>query len=677
MTSEEYLDNLLKSMEDTEVNQSDNPLIKKIITDIEEEKEELNIENEIPADANAPEELFAMEELLLSGDEIVKEVSAEEVPAEEVPVEEMFSDGAMSLEELLMTESIAKETETVSESNFFGEAIPMEDSAILAELMEELKEKSEMQDGTAESTGNEEEWKSSLDEFLAENVAEPEDMSASLDNMDVTELIDSLDNVDDDLSEISDLLKKSDNNEAVEADMMDLLGSLQESTSEAAAGDMLLTETVEVEKPVKKKKFKFPGFKKKKKETENAESTENAENIESAESTQAVETDVITEVPKIPDAQELAEEMSAEDMAAMQKLGFSEAEMSEWEALLRDDADVKDEEVSEPEEVEDKKSDKEKKAKKEKVKKEKKEKKEKKPGFWSNLFQMLTQEEETVKASETADENDDILKQLDQEDKEKAKKKEKKEKKGKKDKGAKKNAEKAEKSAKKQKPPKERKEKPKKEEGAAKKGSSVDIFTTRLFLVLVAFGATVIAAVVALSFFLNDYADKKAARDAFYIGEYEKTYVLLCDKNLSESDELILGRVRVILELERNKEVYEFYAKLGEEANALNALLNGVRNYADLSEENEYGAAKELKEIYLEILNILDVKYGIDESMAIEIITYEKEAYSKTIYAIADGVKFDSEEVAEEEEDKHSQSVEDVLPEEEAIINMEAGNEGA
>ena len=42
MTSEEYLDSLLKSMEETEVNQSDNPLIKKIITDFEEEQTEDN-----------------------------------------------------------------------------------------------------------------------------------------------------------------------------------------------------------------------------------------------------------------------------------------------------------------------------------------------------------------------------------------------------------------------------------------------------------------------------------------------------------------------------------------------------------------------------------------------------------------------------------------------------------
>ena len=106
MTSEEYLDSLLKSMEETEVNQSDNPLIKKIITDFEEEQTEDNIENETEQlsqeELSAEEAFFAeaatFEEMFMSemqdsiqNDEAVKESVFEEISKEDINVEDILA----------------------------------------------------------------------------------------------------------------------------------------------------------------------------------------------------------------------------------------------------------------------------------------------------------------------------------------------------------------------------------------------------------------------------------------------------------------------------------------------------------------------------------------------------------------------------------------------------------
>lgn len=692
MTSEEYLDSLLKSMEETEVNQSDNPLIKKIITDFEEEQTEVNIENvteEFSQEALSAEEAFfaeaaAFEEMFMSevkesdnGDTVAAETSfeellqgdiiSEEAATEEIPVdlsEDKFSNEMTDLEELL-----GKENTSDGESNFFGDVPSMDDNAVIAELMEGFREKEDIFGDDTESPVIEEEWKNSLDEILASTEMPPEEMSTILDDMDVTELIDNMEDADSDLAEINDLLKKSDNNEAVEADMMELLGSFQNDLAdeEKNADEELLAESFSKEKKIQKekKKFKFPGFKRKK--NKKAELDENTEHEEVQPAQEVPEQSVL------PHLEENGkEELSEEESAAIQNLGFTDAEMGEWEALFNDEVSEGLSESEEATEV----GESEKTAKKKKAKKEKKRKKDGEPGFFGRILQMLTQETEAENKPLETDENEEILKELDKEDKAKAKK-EKKSKKEKKEKGAKKKgADKPEKPAKKQKPPKEKKEKKSKEEREQKKGKSVNIFTTRLFLVLVAFGATVIAAVVALSFFLNDYADKKAAREAFYTGDYEEAYVLLSDKNLSDNDALILGRVSAILELERNKKVYDFYVNMEDEPKALNALLNGVHCYQKLLEENAFGADEELNQIYFEILNILNISYGIDESFALEMISYEKEEYSKVIYTIAGGMEFD---VADEEQTKEETvpEISDVLPEEEAIIDMGTGNEGA
>lgn len=310
---------------------------------------------------------------------------------------------------------------------------------------------------------------------------------------------------------------------------------------------------------------------------------------------------------------------------------------------------------------------------------------EKKVGFWGNLLQKLTEEEEENNIEDIFSDGNVELLDVEFAEKKKGKKesKKKKDKKGKKGKKGKENldanaenleevAEGVEDKKTEKKKKKERKKKEKQEKAEKPKEKSPRILSKKSLMVLIAFCATLIAAVVAISFFLNDYADKKKARDAFYVGDYEETYVLLYDKNLNESDELIYHRIEAVLQLERTLDTYEAYKKLGQNPEALDALLQGIRKYESMQMTDQYGAGEELWAVHQKIVEVLAQDYGITLEDAKEINTYDDLTYSNAIYSIINGTEYVK--LGEEEE---KQPPQDILTEEEAIIQMDTENEGA
>lgn len=313
--------------------------------------------------------------------------------------------------------------------------------------------------------------------------------------------------------------------------------------------------------------------------------------------------------------------------------------------------------------------------------------KEKKVGFWGGLLKKLTEEvEEEEKIEDNfSDGSVELLgDEVTEGKKGKKESKKKKDKKGKKGKKGKENPDvsaenleeiaeaavdkKAEKKKK-----KERKKKEKEEKAEKPKEKSPKILSKKSLLILIAFCATLIGAVVALSFFLNDYADKKKAREAFYVGNYEEAYVLLYDKNLNESDKLIYHRIEVVLQLERTLDTYETYKKLGHDPEALDALLQGICKYESMQMTDQYGADDELAAVYQRIVETLDQDYGIALEDAKEINTYDDLTYTNVIYSIINGEEY----VKPGEEEEKPQPPQDVLTEEEAIIQMDTENEGA
>lgn len=574
------------------------------------------------------------------------------------------------------------ETEESFISDFQPEGTEDEEVPSLTDILgmtEEPGTSEETKEAETDSLNREDdgEWKADLDRLLASANEE----NASLENEDVTQYIDNMPDADEDLSEISELLKKSDNHEAVESDddMLALLESLgnvdtgantdksdaQESFDIFAEGaeeqNEVADETVKKEKRTffgrKKEKSGFGrglsfGKKRSKKQDEaekNSADTseqENAENVNFAAESDDLSFDALP-----------FEEDNTQNAEGFLTDAVEGEEIPDWDALIP-----------------------ERDSEKEKGKKNKKRRKKEgteTPGFLKHLSDLLFEEAEEESASgEKTDENGEILKELDQEDKVKAgkkkKEKKKKDKKGKKGKvnentegeGDGDDGEETEPLPQKKKKPK--KEKKIKEQKPVDKGKKV--LSRKALLVLIAFCATLIAAVVSLSLFLPDYADKKNAREAFYAGNYQETYRLFYDKNLNSSDTLIFRRAETVLKLQRKLDAYENNKKLGSEAKALDALLQGTALFEELQHIEQYGAEEELRGIYENMLTALEQDYGINEEEAKEINTYDADTYSEKIYSVVNGTEFVK---PGEEKIKEPAVPVDILPEEEDIIDME------
>ena len=561
-TDEEYLDSLLKSMEENPVaNRTDFPSI-------------------------------FQEEEPLKEKTVFKDIEPEETESfterseEEPEPEESISDD----KEIELVEPEPEETPVLSEEEAWKESL----DELLAGAEDGLAEKESEKDEALD----EDELSSLFDalENDQDNITDKQSEINELEGLDVTDIIDHMDGTDEDLNEINDLLKKTDLNEAIDTstseeifshgdvssddDMLELLNSMNEEPT--ASGEEEITSKK------KKKAFSLPFGKKKESKQKTDASEENSANSE-------------------------------EDG------------------------------------------------------------KEKKKGFWHRLMEELTREEEEPENQESVDENEEILKELEAEDQIKEKKKNKKEKKKKDKKGKKsKNASADEENedASGEEEGKKKKKKPKREKKEKAKGpkeKSPKILSKKMLFSMIAFCATIIAAIVLLSIFLPDYADKKNARTAFYTGDYSKVYELLYDKNLNQSDQLIFERANVVLKLQRRLDSYELNKKIGQEAEALDALLQGTLKYEEILSDATYGAEEELQALYRKILDHLEQDYGIGEEEARTINSYDSETYSRKIYSVVNGEDFSDleQEAGEEGKTADNDKLQDVLPEEEDLIQEE------
>ena len=570
-TGEEYLDNLLKSI-------------------IESEEA-----------AKKKEEETASEDVVE-----IPEIKAEEEPAAEDAVE---------------IPEIRSEEEPVIE-----EAAVNSDDEVYEEPTVEMPGK----------TVDEEEWKADLDDLLAQVGGNlPEEEQAT------------------DLAGMSDLLQKDEKNETSTDDMLALLESMGSGSDDASdMNDLLGMLANDIDIPVvsendnneqeevkskkkragKKAKDKKKGslFGRKKRSEDNAEEN----------------------VPEelIPDVEIMNDAMDDVMNDAMND-------------VINDDLEL----AQIPEKVS----------------------KEKKPGFFSKLINLLTEEEEepepvqdlaTDETSGEAGEASAGEATLSKKEEKKKKKEEKKKKKDKKGKAADEegeNPDASEKEAEQEDPKKkakrEKKERKKQEKLLQKQEKPVKVLSRRKLLVLIAACATLIAGLLSLSMFLPDYADKKMAREAFCIGDYQNVYELLYDKRMNDSDQLIFNRAQTVLRLKKKLNSYRNNIAMNREVEAIDALLRGVLCYADMPEADEYGVRKEIDAVYQEICSILESAYGINEEEAKEINSYDDETYTRRLYSIVNGTEFVK--PGEEEAIEKPLPPQDVLEEEETIISYEQGQE--
>lgn len=273
------------------------------------------------------------------------------------------------------------------------------------------------------------------------------------------------------------------------------------------------------------------------------------------------------------------------------------------------------------------------------------ESKEKKPGVLSKVFHLLTDEwepepteEELAQAAEEAKAAKEEADAKKAEDK-KAKAEEKKAKAAEKEAAKKAKAEEAAAKKKEKQDAKEAKlaEKRAKEEAEAPKNQKR--LSPKKIAVVTVFAASVLAGILLFSNYASFQDSIAKARRAYYAGDYKSVYIETYGEKLDESDSIIEAKSKVILTMQRKLDSYQNHMKLGQNVEALNALITGLQTYDTINQEAEsYGVLAEVDSIKDEILAILESNYGLNEEEARALLQDDdKVSYTLALDRIANG----------------------------------------
>ena len=556
----------------------------------------------VSSDEMAPDDIFSLDEFSLG---------AETMPDEQPSEEEVSGDPDLSE---LINGSGASDDLSLDDLNLDG--LNLDGLGLDALGLEE--------------NGQDDGGNGSEDHFALEETGEEDaDLSALLESM----------GGDKDLSEINDLLEKSDQGVAVDDSVMSLLDDAGDGSGEE--------DSV------------FDFFAGEEEETSDSEEQREPENIR--EITQEELEERASQKTKKQKKKEEKERKKREKQARKKKGAGAEGTEEDSEGGLDALLQKADDAGERP----------------------------KKKGLSAKLADLLFEEDESgisgsddveLALGNLSNENQELLDELSAEDKKNAKKKEKKEKKKeKKEKKGKKSGKKAPEAAeneegegeeqpqkaKKAKKKKKEKEKAVEEEPKIpeKKLSRKKVMSVFLFC------ATIAACIVIVTTVLPAQMEKQEARVAFDQDQYEQVYDLLYGKKLNEEDDILFQKSSVILQMQRKLDSYENYKKLDMQADALDALLDGVVRYQELWEKaDQYNVNSEVADIYEQILDALADDYGLSESAAEDIIASGDDVtYSQRVQAVISGETY-----AGEEEPEGNQ---DVLPEEEEIIDRLQGTE--
>ena len=231
-------------------------------------------------------------------------------------------------------------------------------------------------------------------------------------------------------------------------------------------------------------------------------------------------------------------------------------------------------------------------------------KKEKK-GFFAKLIDLFTEEDEDEEDAgqlQLSDENKKILEEMDKGGKKKKGKKEKKPKK--------------EKQPKPKKPAKEKKkkEKPAKEDTPASPGKRL---SPKKIIPIVIVCISLGAAILIVSNLLTEYMAKQTGREAYYAGDYQTCYQNLSGRDLDETEQVMYGQSESILTIRMWLREYEVFVNEDSELEALDSLLQAVRDYPTLlNYATQWNAQDDVSATYQNILDILSQKYQLSQEEA-------------------------------------------------------------
>lgn len=283
-----------------------------------------------------------------------------------------------------------------------------------------------------------------------------------------------------------------------------------------------------------------------------------------------------------------------------------------------------------------------------------------KKGFLAKIMSFLLEDDLDDEQNENiqlSDENKEILDDLDKE--------------GKKVKGGKgkKRGKKDDKKGEKEKPkkaPKPKKEKPKKEKPKREPEPYVrgKKLTFKKMLPVILLGASVGAIILIFVNISTNYADKRVARNAYYAGDYETCYQNLFGKELDETEAVMYGTSESVLYIRLWYREYEMFVSEGSEIEALDSLIQTVKDYPMLYEyAAKWNATAEIYPVYADILNILQNKYGLTELQAMEIAKLRDDVeYTRRVVALVEGMTHGSQNGGQQ--NQGNASLPDELPEE-------------
>ncbi|MBQ8189793.1 MAG: hypothetical protein IJZ44_08455, partial [Lachnospiraceae bacterium] len=303
------------------------------------------------------------------------------------------------------------------------------------------------------------------------------------------------------------------------------------------------------------------------------------------------------------------------------------------------------------------------------------EKKPKEKGFFGKLFEALTEEvEDEEELLEAAIESEGLP--MDK----KAKNKKKKDKKNKKEKAKAAsndeileemdeedaaNAKSKKKGGKGGKPKKPKKPKKEKEPVVEEPGKKLP---KKMIIRIFVLCFSLLAVLILVTVLLPHLMQMSNARKAFYQGKYEEAYQGLAGQDLNESDQILLEKSEILLQLERKTDAYLTYSAVDQKAEAINALFEGVAYYWEQEAKfAEYGILDEANAAYARILILLQDEYQIKEETAKEIIAMDSIEYTYTIRKIANGeMVMEVQEATESDngEEEPTEPLEDLLEDE-------------
>lgn len=281
---------------------------------------------------------------------------------------------------------------------------------------------------------------------------------------------------------------------------------------------------------------------------------------------------------------------------------------------------------------------------------------EKKKGLFARILDFLTEEDEDEEEEQQekgteniplSDENKNILAEMDKEESGKKGKKGKKAKKAKKGKAGAADAENegegdeeagGKKAKKAKKPPKEKKPKEDVPKGPRKK------LPVKQLMPVVLTGVTVLFVILLLVNLGGDFTVKRNARQAYYQEDYETCYQELYGRKLNESEKVMFGKSESILRIRLWMREYELFSGEGAEVEALDVLIQSVKDYAQLYEYAvEWNAGEEVSAVYGQMLDILQNQYGLTEAQALEIAAEPDDVeYTRLVTAAAQGQGYHS-----------------------------------